>query len=54
MIKLLPISFLEKPSAITNYQFGFRKNRSTLYCLAPFEIDMETALSRKEHTITVF
>ena len=46
--------FPEKPSAITNYQIGFRKNQSTTECVAQLEIDIETAMSRKEHTITVF
>ena len=46
--------FLETTSAITNYQTGFRKNRGTTECLAQYEIDRETAIFRKEHTIAVF
>ena len=41
-------------SAITNYQSGFRKNRSTTDCLAQFKIVMEAAMSRQKHTIAVF
>ena len=54
MINLRLMWYLEKMSAITNYQSGFRKNRSTTDCLAQLEIDIETAMSRKEHTIAIF
>ena len=54
MINVQLMWFLEKTSAITNYQSGFRKNRSTTDRLAQFEIDIETAISWKQHTIAIF
>ena len=54
LINLRLMWYLEKTSAITNYQAGFRKNQSTTDCLAQLEIDIETAMSRKEHNFAVF
>ena len=54
MINLRLMWYLESTSNLTNYQSGFRKQRSTIDCLTQFEIDTEAAMSRKEHTIAVF
>ena len=46
--------FLESRSTITGYQSGFGKNQTTADRLTPFEVDIKTAMSWKEHTIAIF
>ena len=45
---------LEKNRSISNYQSGFRKNRSTTDSLVQFQCNVEKAIIRGEHTIAVF
>ena len=46
--------YLEKQTLISDYQSGFRSNRSTTDTLAQFASHLHNAIDRGEHTIAVF
>ena len=48
------MKFLETTTTKPNYQSEFGQNQSTTNCPVQFEIDIEAAMSRKEHTKAVF
>ena len=47
-------NFLDTNNLISNCQYGFRKNHSTLHPLVHFLNDVSSALDRKEHTVAIF
>ena len=47
-------NFLDSNNLISNCQYGFRKNHSTLHPLVHFLNDVSCALDRKEHTVAIF
>ena len=46
--------FLDSNNLITNAQYGFRKNHSTLHPLVHFANFVSTALDKKEHCVAIF
>ena len=45
---------MDSNNLISNCQYGFRKNHSTLHPLVHFLNDVSCALDRKEHTVAIF
>jgi len=45
--------FLEKNGFLSEYQFGFRKNRSTADCTVILESEIQKAFEKKEHLVAV-
>ena len=46
--------FLDSNNLITNAQYGFRKNHSTLHPLVHFANFVSSALDKKEHCVAIF
>ena len=54
IVNIRLVKTLENRQVISNFQFGFRKHRSTIDALLRIQTDILDAFSRKEHTIAVF
>jgi hypothetical protein len=48
------ISFIDMQNLLSNNQFGFRKNHSTLHPMLKFTNFISNALNKKEHAIAIF
>jgi len=54
IISIRLTSFLETNSLISNFQFGFRKEHSTIHPLIKFHNFIAETLDKKEHAIAIF